>query len=228
MASLTPPNGSRGRPRLTRSDWSMAHMMSERTIDTSSMTRNLRRRMTRPLRLRRMSSGRIRRGGKPKKEWMVWPPTLTAARPVGATITISSATRSRRHLSSVDLPVPARPVTNRWPAPSRRNSWAARNSDVGSTPAGQLPGAAGRSGDGGRRGHVANPVGGHEALYVSGRTEAMAAVIPEFRGQRNIRDPGSQCSGCARHLGPGCSLRELRDDSYSPRPPEMSSSRPVQ
>ncbi len=26
MASRTPPNGSRGRPRLTRSDWSMAHI----------------------------------------------------------------------------------------------------------------------------------------------------------------------------------------------------------
>ena len=45
MASRTPPNGSRGRPRLTRSDWSMAHIRSERTIDTSSMTRNLRRRI---------------------------------------------------------------------------------------------------------------------------------------------------------------------------------------
>ena len=59
MASRTPPNGSRGRPRLTLSDWSMAHIRSERTIDTSSMTRNLSRRMMRPLRLRRMSSGRI-------------------------------------------------------------------------------------------------------------------------------------------------------------------------
>ena len=50
--------------------------------------------MSRPLRLRRMSSGRMRRGGKPKKEWMVWPPTLTAASPVGASTTISSASMS--------------------------------------------------------------------------------------------------------------------------------------
>jgi hypothetical protein len=91
----------------------MAHIRSERTIDTSSMTRNSRRRMSRPLRLRRMSSGRMSRGGKPKKEWMVWPPTLTAARPVGARITISSASSSLRQVSSVDLPVPARPVTNK-------------------------------------------------------------------------------------------------------------------
>ena len=76
--------------------------------------------MRRPLRLRRMSSGRISRGGKPKKEWMVWPPTLTAASPVGARTTISSETRSLRQVSNVDLPVPARPVTNRWPGPSWR------------------------------------------------------------------------------------------------------------
>ena len=92
--------------------------------------------MSRPLRLRRMSSGRISRGGKPKKEWMVWPPTLTAASPVGASTTISSVIIPRRQVSSVDLPVPARPVTNRWPSLSRRKSWAARYSLVGSTPAG--------------------------------------------------------------------------------------------
>ena len=120
MASRTPPNGSRARPRLRRSDWSMAHMMSERTIDTSSMTRSLRPRMMRALRLRRMSSLRTRRGGRPKNEWMVWPPTLTAASPVGATTTILSSRRSLTHLSSVDLPVPALPVTNRCPLPSRR------------------------------------------------------------------------------------------------------------
>jgi hypothetical protein len=67
----------------------MAHIRSERTIDTSSMTRNLSRRISRPLRLRRMSSGRTRRGGRPKNEWIVWPPTLTAASPVGASTTIS-------------------------------------------------------------------------------------------------------------------------------------------
>ena len=78
--------------------------------------------MSRPLRLRRMSSGRISRGGKPKKEWMVWPPTLTAASPVGASTTISSVIIPRRLVSSVDLPVPARPVTNRWPSLSRRKS----------------------------------------------------------------------------------------------------------
>ncbi len=143
MARRTPPNGSRGRLRLKRRDWSIAHMMSERTIDTSSMTSSSSSFMMRALRLRRRaSSRRMRRGGKPKNEWMVWPPTLIAASPVGATTTISPATSSRRPLRSVDLPVPARPVTNRWPLPSRRNRPAARNSSVGVTPEGQaLPAA---------------------------------------------------------------------------------------
>src|SRR5262249_40148995 len=77
--------------------------------------------------------------GRPKNEWMVWPPTLTAASPVGATTTILASIRSLRHLRSVDLPVPARPVTNRCPLPSRRKSCAARNSSVGATLEGQVP-----------------------------------------------------------------------------------------
>ena len=45
--------------------------------------------------------------------------TLTAARPVGASTASSSGIISRSAVSSVDLPVPARPVTNKWPSPSR-------------------------------------------------------------------------------------------------------------
>ena len=139
--SRTPPNGSRERPRLIRNDWSMAHIMSERTIETSSMTSSLRRRMTPPLRERLMSSGRISRGGRPKKEWIVWPPTLTAASPVGASTATSSVMRSRSPRRSVDLPVPARPVTKRCPSRARRKSSAASYSAVGVVPAGQLLGS---------------------------------------------------------------------------------------
>ena len=50
--------------------------------------------------------------GRRNSEWMVCPPTLSAATPVGAQITICFCVCQFRWLSSVDLPVPARPVTN--------------------------------------------------------------------------------------------------------------------
>ncbi len=50
--------------------------------------------------------------GRRNSEWMVCPPTLSAATPVGAQITICFCVCQLRWLSSVDLPVPARPVTN--------------------------------------------------------------------------------------------------------------------
>ena len=102
------------------------------------MMMTFKRRMRPPLRLRRMSSERMRRGGNPKKEWIVWPPTFTAASPVGASTTASCVIMSRRQRSSVDLPVPARPVTNRWPSSLRAKSSAAWNFSGAVMPAGQL------------------------------------------------------------------------------------------
>ena len=49
--------------------------------------------------------------GSRKSEWIVCPPTLSAATPVGAQITTCFEVFHDRWLSSVDLPVPARPVT---------------------------------------------------------------------------------------------------------------------
>ena len=94
--------------------------------------------MRRPLRLRPMSSERISRGGKPKNEWMVWPPTFTAARPVGASTTASCVIISRMAHRRVDFPVPARPVTKRCPSSCRAKSTAVWNSGGGVTPAGHL------------------------------------------------------------------------------------------
>ncbi len=150
MTRRRPPNASRARPRLTRSDWSMAHMRSERTIDTSSMTRSFKRRMTAPLRLRRISSARMRRGGNPKNECSVCPPTLTAASPVGARTASSPGIKSRSARRSVDFPVPARPVTNRCPSPPRRKSTALAYSCVGVTPAGHGAAACGSMAGAGR------------------------------------------------------------------------------
>ena len=48
-----------------------------------------------------------------KKEWMVCPPALMAAMPVGASTIIRLGDRSRRFLRKVVLPVPAFPVRNR-------------------------------------------------------------------------------------------------------------------
>jgi hypothetical protein len=50
--------------------------------------------------------------GSRNSEWMVCPPTLSAATPVGAQMTICLLVFQFKWLSSVDLPVPARPVTN--------------------------------------------------------------------------------------------------------------------
>src|SRR5699024_1065324 len=44
----------------------------------------------------------------------VWPPTLSAATPVGAAITSCLSVRQASSLSSVDFPVPALPVTKMW------------------------------------------------------------------------------------------------------------------
>jgi hypothetical protein len=49
--------------------------------------------------------------GSRKSEWMVWPSTLSAATPVGAQTAICLLVCQARCCRSVDLPVPARPVT---------------------------------------------------------------------------------------------------------------------
>src|SRR3954452_24388330 len=52
--------------------------------------------------------------GKRNSEWMVCPPTFSAATPVGAAMTTFFEVFQERCSSSVDLPVPARPVTKMW------------------------------------------------------------------------------------------------------------------
>ena len=49
--------------------------------------------------------------GSRNSEWIVCPPTFSAATPVGAQITTCFEVFQDRWFSSVDLPVPARPVT---------------------------------------------------------------------------------------------------------------------
>jgi hypothetical protein len=53
-----------------------------------------------------------------KNEWIVTPPALIAATPVGATTIIRFGERSRSLCRNVVLPVPARPVKNRLTAVS--------------------------------------------------------------------------------------------------------------
>ena len=50
-------------------------------------------------------------GGKLKNEWMVLPLMFNAATPVGAIIAIFFLRIALKYLTSVDLPVPATPVT---------------------------------------------------------------------------------------------------------------------
>ena len=56
------------------------------------------------------SSGICGPNGSWKKEWMVWPPALMAATPVGATTAIRLAVLEGRLFRNVVFPVPALPV----------------------------------------------------------------------------------------------------------------------
>ena len=62
--------------------------------------------------------------GSRNSEWIVCPSTFSAATPVGAQTAICLSVFQARCCSSVDLPVPARPVTNTCSRVSsmRRNS----------------------------------------------------------------------------------------------------------
>ena len=79
-------------------------------METSSITMVSIAFTTRWFRIFLVSPMSRRRGGKLKKEWMVWPPTFTAARPVGARTIAFSSELKISWRSSVVLPVPARPV----------------------------------------------------------------------------------------------------------------------
>ena len=67
----------------------------------------------RPLASLRTPSGVVS-GLKPKNEWTVWPRTLRAATPVGASTAMRLSVCSRQSSRSVDLPVPALPVMKTW------------------------------------------------------------------------------------------------------------------
>src|SRR3989338_3002618 len=62
-----------------------------------------------------------------KKEWMVCPRTVTAATPVGASTTIFLEVCPRKYCRSVDLPVPALPVTKTGDGLFSRRSYAPLN-----------------------------------------------------------------------------------------------------
>src|SRR4030042_958640 len=62
------------------------------------------------LRLLRILSFWIKRGGNLKKECIVWPPMFTAATPVGAKTATFFAVFFLKYLRRVDLPLPALPV----------------------------------------------------------------------------------------------------------------------
>ncbi len=79
------------------------------TIETSSMTRvSIVLRSFRVSGPCRSSASAMRPIGSRNREWIVWPPTFSAATPVGAQITTCFSVFHDRWLSSVDLPVPAR------------------------------------------------------------------------------------------------------------------------
>ena len=87
-------------------------MRSALTIEISSITR-----VSIALRILRVASdwsiwpSAMRPIGRRNSEWIVWPSTLSAATPVGAQTAICFDVFHARCCSSVDLPVPARPVT---------------------------------------------------------------------------------------------------------------------
>ena len=87
--TCTPPNGSCGLRRAWRSARSIASMRSALTIETSSMTSvSMDDSSLRNCSDCRMSWSAITPIGSRNSEWMVCPPTLRAATPVGAQITI--------------------------------------------------------------------------------------------------------------------------------------------
>ena len=229
MASRTPPNGSRGRPRLTRSDWSMAHIRSERTIDTSSMTRNFRRRISAavaaaadvvgPDQARRKAEEGMDGlaadvdGGEPggrQHDHLVGQQVLEAAqqrRLAGA----GAAGDEQVALALAQVVVGGQ-VLRRWarrrPASHRRVGRAAA---VG---AGEVATAGGiRQCD--RRGRLYATRGGGEAC--------MAMTRPW------CNCPGPMIAHPRARWRARSSLCEARGDGHqSPRPPATSSSRPVQ
>ena len=74
--------------------------------------------------------------GRRNSEWMVCPPTLRAATPVGAAITICLLVCQDRWFSSVDLPVPARPVMKtfcRVPSMAANTSACSWDSEISDT-----------------------------------------------------------------------------------------------
>ena len=110
--SRTPPKGS-DRPRASRSARSMPSMTSALTIEISSMIST----SSAPSSVRSSRSWYsrelpIRPTGSRRREWMVCPPTLRAATPVGATTATFRCSTATIRWSTVDLPVPARPVTS--------------------------------------------------------------------------------------------------------------------
>ena len=94
---------------------SMASMRSALTIETSSITSvSIVLSILRSRSVWSMSWSAMTPIGSRNSEWIVCPPTLSAATPVGAQIAICFVGVPVRWLSSVDLPVPARPVTKTW------------------------------------------------------------------------------------------------------------------
>ena len=109
--SVFPPKGLSA-SRLTRRVLSTTSSRSALTIEISSITMMSMCRRIVPRRCLGLMSSRFTiRGGMPKNLWMVWPPALRAAIPVGATTTCRSPSVLRPWMRDV-LPVPARPCNS--------------------------------------------------------------------------------------------------------------------
>src|SRR3989338_6157229 len=127
-----PPNGRFGSPPLSRRTLSMQSARSARAMDTSSMTIASSFLTNRYLSVsgpNRLTFFRVMSGPNLQNEWIVCPRTLTAATQVGANTAIFFLVWLRNQSSRVDLPVPARPVTNTLSVVSPMTRRASRASE---------------------------------------------------------------------------------------------------
>ena len=212
----TPPKGRPGSGPHLRRKMSMASTTSARTMEISSMmtVRSLRNRL--PPEKRSTVAGKSTWGGKRKKEWMVCPPTCTAATPVGASTTALPRMRERMWRSKVDFPVPALPVTNRQRRPSSSHSTTSWNPSFHSraesaladrTPPPVEPGASG-AGEGMRRDRAISRRRGSGASVAV--AQGSRAAFRRLRRARGLGVSSGMRSRSSRGSGEATSPRSRR------------------
>jgi len=128
-----PPNGS-VELRFIRRNASTESKRLAFTIEISSIT-NTSALVAGDFSFFRISDSRIHVGGKLHNEWIVWPPTVIAAIPVGATTSADPSKVDLIHRMNVLLPVPAPPETKTIRLPELSRSWTFEYSGRTSTPA---------------------------------------------------------------------------------------------